>query len=83
MEVIRLKATDKDELGSPNANTIYSIIKGNERGDFNITTGSGKMEGIIKTAKVFFLFRNLVVSLYMQTTSSFLPYLHPLQGAGF
>ncbi|KAM4619349.1 B-cadherin [Polymixia lowei] len=51
MGVVRIKVTDQDEPGSPNTNTKYSIVKGNEGRHFNISTGPSKMEGILTTAK--------------------------------
>lgn len=52
VEVFRFKVTDEDELGTPNANTKYSLKKGNEGSFFKISTGPDKMEGILTTAKV-------------------------------
>uniref|UniRef100_H3DKS3 Cadherin-1 n=1 Tax=Tetraodon nigroviridis TaxID=99883 RepID=H3DKS3_TETNG len=50
-EVIRLQVSDKDDSGSPNANTKYSLIKGNEGGEFSISRAANKMDAILRTAK--------------------------------
>ncbi|KAJ8417810.1 hypothetical protein AAFF_G00226530 [Aldrovandia affinis] len=49
--VVKIAVTDKDEPHTPAWSTKYTIIKGNEQGLFSISTGPGKMEGIITTAK--------------------------------
>ncbi|XP_031418078.1 B-cadherin-like [Clupea harengus] len=49
--VVTLPVTDLDKPLSPASATTYTIVRGNERGLFSISTGPGKMEGIITTAK--------------------------------
>lgn len=51
-EVLRLKVSDKDQSGSPNANTKYSLIRGNEGGEFRVSTAANEMDAILTTAKV-------------------------------
>ncbi|XP_063052217.1 B-cadherin-like [Engraulis encrasicolus] len=49
--VVQLPVTDRDQPLSPASATTYSIVKGNDRGLFSISTGPSKMEGIITTAQ--------------------------------
>ncbi|KAL2093761.1 hypothetical protein ACEWY4_011073 [Coilia grayii] len=51
VEVVRVMVGDADEPHTPNWATRFSILRGNEAGFFNISTGISKDEGVIKTAK--------------------------------
>ncbi|XP_063053948.1 B-cadherin-like [Engraulis encrasicolus] len=50
-EVVRVMVDDADEPHTPNWDTIFSILRGNEAGFFSISTGESKDEGIITTAQ--------------------------------
>ncbi|XP_016308464.1 B-cadherin [Sinocyclocheilus anshuiensis] len=49
--VARLDVTDRDEPLTVNSVAKFTIIQGNEKGFFNISTGPSGMEGIITTSK--------------------------------
>ncbi|XP_016147287.1 B-cadherin-like [Sinocyclocheilus grahami] len=49
--VARLDVTDRDEPLTVNSVAKFTIIQGNEKGFFNISTGPSRMEGIITTSK--------------------------------
>ncbi|KTF78734.1 hypothetical protein cypCar_00017987 [Cyprinus carpio] len=49
--VARLDVTDRDEPLTANSMAKFTIIQGNEKGFFNISTGPSGMEGIIMTSK--------------------------------
>lgn len=50
--VARLTVTDKDEPLTENSMVKFTIIDGNEKGVFNVSTAPDKMEGLITTVKV-------------------------------
>uniref|UniRef100_A0AAY4BR07 Cadherin-1 n=1 Tax=Denticeps clupeoides TaxID=299321 RepID=A0AAY4BR07_9TELE len=49
--VARLPVTDLDQPFTAQSATVYSIVTGDQRGVFNISTGPSGMEGIITTAQ--------------------------------
>ncbi|KAI2653389.1 Cadherin-1 [Labeo rohita] len=49
--VARFDVTDSDEPSTANSVAKFTIIQGNEKGFFNISTGPSGMEGIITTSK--------------------------------
>lgn len=52
VEVMRIKAIDKDLIHTDNWLAVYEIISGNEGGYFSITTDAKTNEGIIMINKV-------------------------------
>lgn len=52
VEILRLTIQDKDLVNSPNWRANYSILKGNENGNFQIVTDPKTNEGILRVVKV-------------------------------
>ncbi|XP_060769704.1 desmoglein-2-like protein [Neoarius graeffei] len=51
VEVVRIKATDKDKIYTENWEAVYTIISGNEAGYFSISTDPKTNEGILIVKK--------------------------------
>nr|XP_048298635.1 desmocollin-2 isoform X2 [Myodes glareolus] len=51
VEILRLTVQDKDLVNSPNWRANYSILKGNENGNFQIVTDPKTNEGILRVVK--------------------------------
>lgn len=52
VEILRLTVQDKDLVNSPNWRANYTILKGNENGNFKIVTDPKTNEGILCVIKV-------------------------------
>jgi desmoglein 2 len=52
VEVIRIKVTDADEIGSDNWLANFTFASGNEEGYFHIETDAQTNEGIVTLIKV-------------------------------
>lgn len=52
VEVMRIKALDRDLIHTDNWLAVFKIISGNEAGYFSITTDSKTNEGVIMIRKV-------------------------------
>lgn len=52
VEVMRIKAFDRDLIYTDNWLAVFKIISGNEAGYFSITTDSKTNEGVIMIRKV-------------------------------
>ncbi len=69
VEVMRIKASDKDLKGTDNWEPVYEIIKGNEVGYFSIKTDPVTNEGILMLDKVLLNKQNRRVSAILIQSS--------------
>ncbi|XP_062403743.1 B-cadherin-like [Sardina pilchardus] len=80
VEVVRVMATDADEPNTPNWNTKYSILSGNDGNFFSISTGTSKEQGIIKTVKGLDFEQNRKYTLVISVENE-APFVAPLPTA--
>ena len=52
MEILRIPVEDKDLINSANWRANFTILKGNENGDFKISTDKATNEGVLSVIKV-------------------------------
>jgi hypothetical protein len=52
MEILRVAIQDKDLINTPNWRANYTILKGNENGNFKIVTDPNTNEGVLCVVKV-------------------------------
>lgn len=52
VEILRVPVEDKDLAGTANWRANYTILKGNENGNFKIVTDSKTNEGVLCVVKV-------------------------------
>ena len=52
MEILRVAVQDKDLINTANWRANYTILKGNEDGNFKIVTDSQTNEGVLCVVKV-------------------------------
>lgn len=52
VEILRMTVQDQDLPGTPHSKAVYSILQGNENGNFRITTDPNTNEGVLCVIKV-------------------------------
>jgi hypothetical protein len=52
VEILRMVVHDQDLPNTPHSKAVYTILKGNENGNFKITTDPNTNEGVLCVVKV-------------------------------